>query len=59
MKIFRNAMFFEVILEVAAGIMDCYVLLDICITALATTTALWFAFLASQSKTKEVKHDKN
>ena len=49
MKIFRNAMFFEVILEVAAGIMDCYVLLDVCIIALATTTALWLAFLASQT----------
>ena len=50
MKIFRNAMFLEVFLEVAAGLMDWYVLLDVCVIALATTAGLWLAFLASEGR---------
>ena len=49
-RIFRNAMFFEVMLEVVGIFMDWPTLAEIAVVALVTTAILWQVFLSEERK---------
>lgn len=49
-RVFRNAMVFEIAMEVIAWIIDKPVLMDVSVIALTTTAILWQIFLAGDRK---------
>lgn len=52
-RVFRNAMALEIVMEVAAFILDKPVLMDVAVVALATTMLLWQVFLADDRKQRK------
>lgn len=52
-RIFRNAMFFEVMLEVVGIFMDWPSVAEIAVVALVTTAILWQLFLSGEQKRGE------